>query len=164
MPGEIPSLAADPVRLSALAAVLAWAAGAAALLAAPRRRRARVGWLAAWLAAATHVVVALDVAHGWSHADVLRHADAAAGFGPGVYANGPFLLLWLADAGWRLARPGRVPRGWTVAVHGFLAFLVFNATVVYGSWVARGVGVAVFVGLGWLWRRSDYTDAGPPHP
>ncbi len=157
MPAGMPPPAADPVRLTALLAAAAWALGVGCLLAAPRSRAARGLWLAGWVAALTHVVVALDVAHGWSHADVLAHSERVAGFGPGVYANAPFLIAWLADAVIRVARPAGPSRRWALAVHGFLAFIVFNATVVYGSWPARALGVGMFLGLAWVWwrRRGD---------
>lgn len=157
----------DPVRTSAVAASLGWAAGSAGLLLAPRSLLARVGWAAGWVVAAAHVAIALHVAHGWSHAAAVAHAERTAGFGPGVFVNEAFLLIWGIDAGWRLLAPDRAagrPRwvGW--AVHGFLAFIVFNATVVYGSGGAKVVGGVMFVGLAALAWGSHPRVWCPPCP
>ena len=145
MPDPVPP--PDAVRLTALAATLAWALGVAALLQAPRAV-ARPIWLAAWLVALAHVLTAFALAHGWSHAAAVAHTERASGFGFGVYVNELFLLAWLADALWRLCGPP--PKWWTWAAHGFLAFIVFNAAVAFGSWPARGVGAACFAALALL--------------
>src|SRR5262245_13675912 len=34
-----------------------------------------------------HVVIAFEVAHGWSHRAAYEHVERVGGFGPGLYAN-----------------------------------------------------------------------------
>jgi hypothetical protein len=148
--------AADPspradhpaVRHSALLAVLLWGFASALML---RKRPAGAAWLCAWLVFVVHVAAAFHMAHGWSHDAAFRHTAATAGVGEGLYVNYLFVAVWGADAVWlatwprsHAARPRWV--GW--AVHGFLAFIVFNATVVFGSTAARVVGGLVFIALG----------------
>ncbi len=140
----------DPVRASALAASVGWAAGSAALMLAPRSLGTRVGWLAGWLVLCGHVLIAFSVAHGWSHAAAFDHAERMAGVGAGVYVNEVFLVVWGLDAAWLLVAPTRYavrPRWVGRAVHGFLAFILANATVVYGTPAAKLVGAMMFAGL-----------------
>lgn len=105
-----------------------------------------------------HVRLAFAVYHGDSHAAAALHTRQTAGVGWGVYVNYLFAAAWLADTVWLTAATrsySRRPRwvGW--AVHGFLAFVVFNATAVYGEPATRLAGAAWFAILGssW-WRRS----------
>ena len=150
MPDALPP--PDAVRLTALAATCAWALGVAALLRAPRPV-AHAVWLAAWAVALAHVLTAFALTHGWSHAAAYAHTERASGFGFGIYVNELFLIVWLVDALWRPCRTP--PKWWTYAAHGFLAFIVFNAAVVFGSWPARGVGAACFALLAWLRRLAN---------
>lgn len=112
-----------------------------------------------WALAATmflvHVAVAFHFAHRWRHANAIHHVEATAGFGPGLFVSYLFTLLWAADAGWLVVAPASYaarPRwlGW--AVHGFMAFITFNGTAVFGHGLMRWVSGGVFVVLGWyLW-------------
>ncbi len=154
------------IRDTAIFTVMFWAFGGSEMLRlraddwhrrSGDRTMARAGWLAGWLMFLVHVAAAFHIAHGWSHAAAYEHTERTAGVGEGIYVNYLFGLVWGADAVWFAGFPGsyaRRPRwvGW--AVHGFLAFVVFNATVVYGMGVARWLGVAVFALLGWCWLRS----------
>lgn len=115
-----------------------------------RLRLLQLNWALGWLMFAVHVALAFDLGHGWSHRAAFEHTARTAGVGEGVYVNYLFGLVWLADAVWLAAWPdgyARRPRwvGW--AVHGFLAFITFNATVVYGTGPARWLGVLAFAVL-----------------
>ena len=121
-----------------------------------RRTEAQAWWLAGWLMFLVHVAAAFHIAHGWSHAAAYEHTERTAGVGEGIYVNYLFGLVWGADVVWFVGFPrsyARRPRwvGWMV--HGFLAFVTFNATVVYGSGVARWMGVVLFALMGWCWFR-----------
>jgi hypothetical protein len=103
------------------------------------------------------VVTAFDRVHGWSHVAAVQHVESVSGFGPGLFVSYAFTTLWAADAAWWLAlpshhdaRPTWLDRG----IHGFLAFVVFNGTVVYETGFIRWAGIAVFAALGGLavWR------------
>ena len=116
-----------------------------------------------------HVVCAFAFFHDWSHtrayAQTAAQTEAVTGirWGGGLYINYAFTLLWLADtvAWWAgdVQRHYRL-RAYFWTLHGFFAFIVLNATVVFGpplwSWVALIVGVA-FALVYFLTRRERST-------
>ena len=64
------------------------------------------------------------------------------GFGGGIVVNYLFAAVWLGDLVWWWVNPmshASRPKwiGWVV--HGFLAFVVVNATVVFGTPTMRGI-------------------------
>lgn len=129
---------------------------------APRRRvPARVLWTLGCLAFIVHVACAFHFFHGWSHAHAYRETarqtaeltGVASGFG--LYLNYAFLLAWTADAAWAwLGRRNAQRPPWLAAVlHGFLAFMWFNATVVFPTGPVRWAGVAGFALLALLLGR-----------
>ena len=164
-----PGPANPTIRDTAILAVLFWAFGGSEMLrlraeewhgGSDRQAMAQAGWVAGWLTFLVHVAAAFHVAHGWSHAAAYGHTERTAGVGEGIYVNYLFGLVWGADAVWFAGFPGsyaRRPRwiGW--AVHMFLAFVVFNATVVYGTGLARWMGVVVFALLGWCYVRRMWS-------
>ena len=118
-----------------------------------RNRFYRLCWTLGWAAFAVHVACAFHFFHDWSHADAYREtarqtADltgVASGFG--LYLNYVFLLAWSAHAAWLWLRrddthrpAGRV----AVVLHAFLAFMWFNATVVFPTGPIRWAGLAGF--------------------
>jgi hypothetical protein len=120
----------------------------------PRGRLARCLWTLAWAAYLVHVAVALAVYHHGSHAEAVEHTRRRSGFGEGIYVSHLFTLLWSADvlAWWMwpsayARRPAWVGR----LLHGFLFFIVFNATVVFETGLIRWAGVALTAGLALLW-------------
>jgi hypothetical protein len=158
----------EAVFVTAWCAAALWVAGAAQLLALrPASWACPDGWLQlatrTWMLGAVvqllHVAVALDRVHHWSLASAYRETERQAGVGAGVVVNFLFVLVWLADAVWLTAFPiryGRRPGGFGWSVHGFLAFVLFNATVVYGSPGIRWLGVASFALLAWEWGRRRW--------
>ncbi len=118
---------------------------------------ARWCWTLAWAAYVIHVGTAFHYYHGWSHADAVRHTREVSGFGPGIYVSHLFTLLWSLDVAWWWLRPrayaARPP--WTGrALHAFMAFIIFNGTVVYEQGPIRWAGLAMFAALGGLWLYS----------
>lgn len=114
----------------------------------------RVYWLMGWAICFGHVLLAFHLAHQWSHdraveATAKQTADLVGfPFGGGVWINYGFLAIWGGDAAWRWRVPSRywmrsARCHW--AIIGFLAFIVFNATIVFGGWPGRIVGVAAVV-------------------
>lgn len=161
-----------PATLSTAWASFALWAGAVGLMLQAKAGEWRPGGtrfaVAAWswvLAAAMfvlHLGVAFQFAHRWSHTNAFRHVQETAGFGPGIFVSYLFTLVWVADVLWLLLAPAGYaarPRWVGSAVHGFLAFVTFNGTVVYVSGWIRWMALAVFVALGaavvrqWLRRR-----------
>jgi hypothetical protein len=150
-------------RQSARVAVLFWGLAAAALLL-DKRTFGRQAWTLACLAYLVHVATAFDQVHAWSHVAAWTHVEEVSGFGPGIFVSYAFSLMWLADVLWWWlgtasyeARPAWLDRG----IHGFMAFVVFNGTVVYETGFIRWSGLALFFLLAallllWLTR--------PPYP
>lgn len=136
-----------------------WAAGAV------RFRVTQWTWVLAATTFLIHVAVAFHFAHRWSHANAIRHVEETAGFGPGLFVSYLFTLVWAADAGWLAVAPAGYARrppwlGW--AGQGFLAFVTFNGTVVYGHGLMRWVSGGVFVVLGWYLVTSRRRSAAAP--
>jgi hypothetical protein len=113
--------------------------------------RARLAWTAGYVFFLAHIVCAFHYFHHWSHADAYdvtaRRTAEVAGFawGGGLYANYVFALLWGADIAWWWLSPAsyaRRPAAVNWAVQGFLGFIAFNATVVFGQGIIRWLGVA----------------------
>jgi hypothetical protein len=142
-------------RQTARVAVLFWGLAAAGLLC-RRREFARLSWSLGCAAFLVHVAVAFDRVHGWSHAAAVRHVEAVSGFGSGLFVSYFFTLLWTADAAWWwIDRAGYDRRALWLdrLIHGFMAFIVFNGTVVYETGFIRWAGIALFLILGLLLCR-----------
>jgi hypothetical protein len=156
-------LRADPgddlVRWTVRLALAYWAAAVALLLSlGPGERRAESGrgrlarwcWTLAWATYLVHLAMAFHFYHRWSHADAVRHTRDVSGFGEGIYVSHFFTLVWSLDVIFWWLRPGRYaarPPWVDGLLHGFMVFIVFNATVVYESGPIRWAGLA---GLGVL--------------
>lgn len=127
---------------------------------ATRFRVAKWSWALGAAMFLVHFAVAFHFAHRWQHANAFRHVTETAGFGPGIFVSYFFTALWIGDAAWWVLWPARYavrPRwvGW--AVHGFIAFITFNGTVVYVPgwirWMAAGVFVVLAAALVWRWVK-----------
>ena len=148
------------VRLSCLLYVLA----IAQLL---TGKRWRIAWTAGFLAYLAHVVAAFAYFHGWSHEAAYRETARQTAelfgfrFGGGLYFNYAFTAIWGCDViwSWREAAYRSRPAWITGAVHGFLAFMFFNATVVFASGWTRWTGAAATAALAILWWRRRVTRA-----
>ena len=118
------------------------------------KRGARVVWAAGFLAYLAHVAAAFHYFHHWSHAaayqETARQTEELFGFafGGGLYFNYAFTVVWGADVLFRFGS-----RWAAAAVHGFLAFMFFNGTVVFAQGWSRWAGVAATALLAVLWRR-----------
>ena len=148
------------VRATALLAFVLWWVPVAGMLGhgvADRRSCLSLIGLSGAAVMLAHIVLSFHVVHDWSHSaaveETARQTDAVVGvnWGGGVWLNYVFALIWLGDAGWRWFDPQgyvRRPRALSLAVHGFLAFIWFNATVVFGSPFFRVIGLIGFLLLG----------------
>jgi hypothetical protein len=130
-----------------------------------RGRTVRVLWTLAWATYLLHVGLAFDRVHRWSHALAVEVTRERSGVGEGIYVSHLFGLLWGLDVAWWWLRPRdyaarqvRIGR----ALHGFMAFIIFNGTVVYESGPIRWAALAGFTVLGGLWlaRRAGGAQAG----
>ena len=113
-------------------------------------KTARLCWTLAWLAYLIHLAMAMHYYHGWRHADAVRHVEEVSGFGPGIYFSHLFSILWTVDgAWWWLDRGSYACRSAWIGrtLHGYMAFIIFNGTVVYETGFIRWAGVLMFAVL-----------------
>jgi hypothetical protein len=126
-----------------------------------RPRWLRPTWSLAWLAYLVHVVVAFNDVHRWSHAAAFAHTQERSGVGAGIFVSHFFTAAWGIDVSWWWINPNSYFRrpawlGW--CLHGFLAFIAFNGTVIYESGAIRWVGSAVAIILATLLVRRVVLD------
>lgn len=139
------------IRLTAQLPVFFWCIGwPIALARAPDYVGLRVTWALGALLLAVHVAVAFHLGHGWSHSHAWEHTREVGGYGDGIFVNYAFVMVWAADAAWACVAFGSYttrPRWLHWGAHGFLAFVVFNAAVVFGSWDVRVPFVVLSLGM-----------------
>jgi hypothetical protein len=121
-----------------------------------RDRWARWAWTLGCAVYLVHVAFAFQFLHHWSHAAAVEHAARRTfevvgfEFGAGIFVNYVFTLLWIADVvlWWRRSLAGRStgPVYYWV-IQAIFAFMMFNATVVFGPAFWRWVAVAALVAL-----------------
>ena len=103
-----------------------------------------------------HFASSMGLAHDWSHANAVEHTaeqtESATGWkwGGGIYFNYLFALIWLFDvAMWYKAGPSWLEnRTYQIGLHSFFAFIVFNATIVFGPrywWAIGGLFLVALV-------------------
>lgn len=110
----------------------------------------RLWWTLGWLGYVIHLWVAFQIYHHGSHAEAVEHVREAAGIGSGIFVSHFFTLVWTLDVAARWLTPGWRAQWPTWALgllHGFMAFIVFCATVVYETGPIRWAGVGMFVAL-----------------
>jgi hypothetical protein len=164
-------------RLTIWVVLCAYAIAASTLLLAQHRPRwlnaARSAWTCACVFLLLHVGFAFHYYHGWSHAAAYRDtasqtADVTGiNWGGGIYLNYLLAVAWVADVlYWWLApqryeqRSSHVTAVW----HGFVFFMVFNGSVIFGTGPVRWFGILISTGLIVLWwqcRKSDIASRLP---
>lgn len=153
----------DAVTVStAWLAMATLGAGAAVALrsgvAAPTTVRAsRWLWTAACGMLWIHVACAFQFQHHWSHAEAHAHTAGKTAeyvgldWGGGLYFNYLLMAVWTGDVAWWWIAPRSYadrPVAIGLFVWGFVVFMAFNATVVFGSGVLRWLALVVFAALG----------------
>ena len=129
--------------------------------------RAAAAW--AWplsaigvLLCATHMVLALAVHYGGSHAAAVEataeqtRAVFGVGWGGGIYANYVFVAVWVVEVvSWRASPARHFARAvrWTWVVRGFWLVILVNATVVFAAPSRRPAGMLLMGVLIWAWSR-----------
>lgn len=152
-------------RWTAWLMVAAWAIAMAYRIRRGRSVQTRGWWTVAAGLFVIHVITAFWQAHAWSHAKAYDHVEETSGFGPGIFVSYLFTLVWLLDVlYWWLARQRyeRRSTGSDGLLHGFMAFIMFNGTVVYEDGPIRWVGLVVFIFLGVLLTSSALTNCNNP--
>ncbi|REJ95009.1 MAG: hypothetical protein DWQ34_07325 [Planctomycetota bacterium] len=132
-------------------------------------------WTAGCVLYLLHVACAFTFFHNWSHADAYRHTAeqtaAATGlnWGGGLYFNYAFTLLWVFDTvrWWLggLTAPVRSTAYFRL-LHAVFAFMMINATIVFGPPIWRWLAPAVLAAFGFAylarrrtWQRSRKDEA-----
>jgi hypothetical protein len=152
-------------RLPVWFALFGYTAGLALLLT-NRERSARWLWTLGCVCLIAHILSAYHFYHHWDQTAALRETarqtEAVVGWNwsGGLYINYLFAAVWIADVMWWWrgldAYRDRSPFA-SGMVHGFLAFIVFNATVVFKTGPLRAIGIAGTVLLVGLFIRSRRT-------
>jgi hypothetical protein len=129
-----------------------------------RGRFARWCWSLGWATYLVHLGMAFHFYHGWSHRNAVAHVEQVSRFGPGIFFSHLFTLLWTLDVLWWRLRPDTYARrlswiGWML--HGFMASIIFCATVIYEEGFIRWAGVVLFavVGILLVLRWTDWQSA-----
>jgi len=110
-----------------------------------------------------HMACVFQFYHDWSHANAVKHtaretaAVVGIDWGGGVWFNYAFAAVWTADALWWCLAPlsyrNRSP--WISGlIHVYLAFIIFNATVVFKTGPLRWAGIVAVAFLSLLWIRG----------
>lgn len=137
----------------------------------PRRSECLL-WTAGWLLLCLHMLLAFHVAHDWSLDAALVHTakrtEEVVGlhWAGGLYINFAFALLWGADVVilWRSrATKRQAPLSYRVVAQALLAFIVLNATAVFGPpawwWITAGF-VAALITRRLARRQATPVNAG----
>lgn len=114
--------------------------------AAPKRntaaRRAGIIWLVGIVSMVIHIIASYGIWHGWSHQAALRftgdQSESVIGIRaePGLYANFVFVLVWIGLS-ISLVSNRPLSKRFAFTAHGFLAAIVFFATIVFEDGVVR---------------------------
>jgi hypothetical protein len=149
-------------RHTARVAVLFWGLAVSARLLRCTRPTSRWLWTLACGAFLIHVAAAFEYSHHWSHAAAFKHVEQVSGYGPGIFVSYLFTLVWLVDVlCWWIGPVSYEsrPRWLAAAIHAFMAFIVFNGTVVYETGFIRWASTLMFLTLGLLAVRRFWRPA-----
>lgn len=156
--------------------IVAYASGTTAFALSRSRTKwdstARLLWTLACVALLAHVASAFYFYHGWSHEaayrDTAQQTDEVVGInsGGGLYVNYALLIFWILDVvwWWSVGLDAYRNRATIISVawHGFLFFIVFNATVVFADGLLRWAGLLLCLSLCvvWLFSRQQTSISG----
>lgn len=121
-------------------------------------------WGVSWLLCLIHVLCAYHFEHRWSQAAALRHTaeltQAVVGlyWSGGIYVNYLFLSIWAFDVCRCMLQ--QKPTG--TGMHLVAAFMMFNATAVFGPrwWIVAAIAYLVVLFLAYRQQRKQ--TAVPP--
>lgn len=126
----------------------------------------RIAWTFGFVACVCHVLMAFAFHHHWSHSAALEHtakqtaAVTGIDWGGGVYFNYIFLAGWGFDVGlaWFRSDWWQNAKRYQFAMHVTFAFMMFNATVVFGpvhwTYIGTVYCFAILILLGVRRRRA----------
>ena len=132
-------------------------------------RWARLAWTVGCAALIAHFICAFNFYHAWSHesayVDTARQTAEVfkINWGGGLFINYALVLVWFGDVTWwwfaGLSSYRRRPWLLTLIWHGFLIFIILNATVVFKDGLTRWVGLLVCLSLcvSWVSIRNEFS-------
>ena len=148
---NVPALRHPAVLMSAELVIALMAGGWCAMIANPRTIiLPRLLWTLGLITLLFHIILAFWLAHRWSHGAAVEHVREVGGYGIGIVANYLFALIWLVDVAWWWIEPAshaHRPRWMAWTIHGFLAFILLNATVIFGAEERRLIYGAFLVAI-----------------
>jgi hypothetical protein len=106
-------------------------------------------WTFAWAIFVIHVCLAFQLIHHWSHDAAWEATRVQGGVGAGIYFNYLVIVVWLIDALWWWLWPLRYltrNKWFSGIIQGFLAFMWFNATVIFADdylWIVGALGFMI---------------------
>lgn len=126
-----------------------------------RDRWVRLAWTIGCAALVAHFISAFQFYHSWSQSsayyETARQTAAVVGinWGGGLFINYAVAILWISDLSWwwfaGVKSYRRRPWWLTMIWHGFLIFIIFNATVIFKDGLTRWIGVLVCLSLCLSW-------------
>ena len=133
----------------------------------------RFFWFAAWIFCVLHVIFAFHFRHHWVHDVAIEHTaemtERVVGirWGGGLYVNYVFLICWGASAIPSWSGHGgyvEMQRWLQSGIHAFAAFMMFNATAIFGPlwWWIPTLAVVSAVAFRWS-RRKRVLGEGQHH-
>jgi hypothetical protein len=150
-------LTRSTIWIAILAYTIGWVVFANTQRRTDRDRWVRLAWTIGCAALIAHFICAFQFYHAWSHASAyVETARQTAevfrvNWGGGLFINYAVAVLWFSDvAWWWFAGVGSYRRrAWllTLIWHGFLIFIIFNATVVFKDGLTRWIGLLVCLSL-----------------
>jgi hypothetical protein len=118
-----------------------------------------------------HIALAYGVRHGWSHDAAVRataqQTAAVYGidWGGGIYINYLFALVWAIDAWqWSVSPAAAAARRPAIlwALRAFYGVIIANGAVIFVPGARRWIGIAITLGLIWIWRPLSRGARQPP--
>jgi hypothetical protein len=120
-------------------------------------------FLAGAVFSAIHVMLAMSMAHGWSHDSAVAATAAQTktvyglDWGGGVFANYAFVAVWAFDA-WRwrarVDRSRTGPDALTWAIRVFFFVMILNGAIIFVAGPRWMLGAALVAALLWIWRPA----------
>jgi len=144
-------------------AVFLYLAGLLSRLLRPRQTATKLLWTTGFLVFLVHVWAAFEWVHHWSHDAAWNHTarqtELLLGrhWGGGIWFNYLFTLLWGIDV--VLLWTTNNDRQWLIVLHVYLAFIVVNATAVFGPTWWRPVIIVAASVLLFLLKQQARTNS-----
>ena len=148
-------------RSSVWISILAYTIGCVVFTTARNDRWTRLAWTIGCAALVAHFICAFQFYHAWSqqsaYSETARQTAEVfrINWGGGLFINYAVAILWTADLVWwwlaGVSAYRRRPWWLTLFWHGFLIFIIFNATVVFKDGPVRWIGLLISLSLILSW-------------